>query len=436
MNACDLMVSAGSVVTVNSDNDVVENASVVVDKGRIVDILPTPQGLQEYRPARHLQRPGHILMPGLVNAHTHLAMNLFRGLADDLPLQPWLTEHIWPAEQRELSTDFVRTGTRLALVECVRAGVTCVNDMYFFPETTAEALIESGMRGSVGMLVIDFPSAWAKDAAMYFQKGLALHDNLRGNPLIGTCFAPHAPYSVQREHLEKIAIHSTELDVPVHIHVHETAKEVSDFVSSHGIRPLAMLADLGLLSPSLIAVHMTQLNMDEIETLAAHGVNIVHCPESNMKLASGAAPVGKLLVAGCNVAIGTDGAASNNDIDLLGELRTAGFLAKLIAEDATVCPAPELLRMATIDGAKALGIDDVTGSLETGKSADFIALDTAAPEMQPIHSVASQLVYATASRQVTDVWVAGKCLMDSGTLTQVDKDEIIADAVAWKNSFN
>lgn len=434
MKPCDLLISGGWLVSVNPQNDVLTDTSIVVTGGRIEAILPTAEAKRSYSPEKLVDRPDHILMPGLINAHTHLAMNLFRGMADDLPLESWLEHHIWPAEQRVMSAEFVKNGTRLALAESIRSGVTCVNDMYFFPDQVASVLDESGMRGLVGMLIIDFASAWAADSKTYFSKGIDLHDRLRSHSRINTCFAPHSTYAVAEENLKKIAVLATEMDVPVHIHLHETAAEIQRSVEQHGHRPLAIIENCGLLTPSLIAVHMTQLEQAEIALLAEQGVNIVHCPQSNMKLASGAAPIAELMQQGCNVALGTDGAASNNDLDMLGEMQSAGLLAKLTSNNAAACDAASLLRQATINGARALGIDSTTGSLEPGKAADIIAIDTMTPEMQPLHNIYSTLAYSTSRHNVTDVWVDGNSLMQSRQLTTLDCNSIVAEAQQWLQS--
>ena len=435
MKDCDLLINCGWVLTVNAQNQVLEDHAIVVVEGKIDALLPRETALQTYRPKTLLERSQHIVAPGLINAHTHLAMNLLRGYADDLPLMTWLQEKIWPLEQQHAGPEFVAAGTRLALAESIRAGVTCVNDMYFFAERTADELSKAGMRGRVGMLVLDFPSAWAKDADAYIQRGLELHDALRNNPRVATCFAPHAPYTVSRKHLERIRVLSTELDVPVHMHIHETAAEVAEFEAKHGLRPLQMLHDIGLLEPSLIAVHMTHLTEEEQALTTHHGVHVAHCPVSNMKLASGCAPVAALQESGCNVAIGTDGAAANNDLDLLAELRTASLLAKMQSGSAAACNASQSLRMATINGAKALGLDALTGSLEPGKAADFICVETQSPEMQPIYDPVSQLVYAAGRESVTDVYVDGNPLMNERQLLTLDLTQTIQDARQWADTL-
>ena len=395
----ELVIEAGTIMTVDSRDTVLAAHSVVIGDGRIVALLPHAEARTRFAGANFVDRRDHLLMPGLINAHTHLAMNLLRGFSDDQPLKSWLQEHIWPAEAAHMSVDFVRDGTELALAECLLGGVTTVNDMYFFPDTVAEACVAAGVRATVGLLVIDFPSAWASTVDGYFDRGLAVHDQWRGHPLIRTLFAPHAPYTVSHESLVRVATLSAELDIGVHIHVHETAGEVRDYENAHGKRPLQHLDEIGLLGAELLAVHMTQLTAADIARLAETGVQVVHCPESNLKLASGFCPVAALDAAGVNICIGTDGAASNNDLDLFGETRSATLLAKAVAQDASVIPARQALRMMTINAARALGIDAIAGSLEPGKAADIIALN---PDlgMLPMYDSSSQIAYATGRDRV------------------------------------
>ncbi len=426
-----LVVSARWVIPVEPEGAVLEDHAVVVEGSRIAAVLPAAEARARHPGAEHVALARHALLPGLINAHTHAAMTLLRGLADDLPLMTWLREHIWPAEARWVSEAFVHDGTLLALAEMVRGGTTCFNDMYFFPEVTARLASQAGVRAVVGMIVIDFPSAWARDADEYLDKGLALHDALKDDPLVTTAFAPHAPYTVADGVLERVRVLADELEVPVHMHVHETAAEVAEAVEATGRRPLARLDELGLLGPGLAAVHMTQLEPAEIGRLAETGVRVVHCPQSNMKLASGACPVAALQAAGVPVALGTDGAASNNDLDMLEELRTAALLGKLTAGDAAAVPAAAALRMATLDGARALGLEGETGSLVPGKSADLVAVDLADPATEPVHHPVSQVVYSAARGQVTDVWVAGRALLRERRLLTLDLDDIRARAAAW-----
>jgi 5-methylthioadenosine/S-adenosylhomocysteine deaminase len=374
----------------------------------------------------------HALIPGLINAHTHAAMNLFKGLADDLPLMDWLNKHIWPAEQKWVGEEFVADGTRLAIAEMIRGGTTCFNDMYFFPDITAQVSAAAGMRASIGMIVIDFPSSWAEDINAYFNKGLALHDEYRDHPLISTSLAPHAPYSVSDEPLNRVQMLSNELDIPVHMHVHETRDEISMGVEKYGKRPIARLHELNMLSPALNAVHMTQLEDDEITLIAENGVSVVHCPQSNLKLASGFCPVNKLAKAGINIALGTDSSASNNNLDMFEEMQLAAMLSKAVADDASAIPAQQVLEMATINGARALGIEQETGSLEIGKAADIAAIDLSAVNTQPVYNPVSQIVYAAHSEQVTDVWIAGKRVLKQGQLTTLDPIQLIEKANYWK----
>ena len=402
------LIRARWVVPVEPAGAVLEHHAVVVREDRIEALLPAADAESRYAGCPVIDLAGHVLIPGFVNAHTHAAMALMRGLADDQPLARWLSEHIWPAEARHVSAQFVRDGTLLACAEMLRAGVTCFNDMYFFPEAALEAVVEAGMRAALGMIVIEFPSSYASDPDDYLQKGLALRDRWREHPLLSFCLAPHAPYTVSDETFRKVATMLGEVYVPLHIHVHETEDEVTRSIAEHGVRPLARLHRLGLLGPGLIAVHCVHLAADEIELLARHGSSVVHCPSSNLKLASGFAPVAELLAAGVNVALGTDGAASNNRLDLMQEMRLAALLAKAVARDAQVMPAHQALRCATLGGATALGLDRRIGSIVAGKLADLVAIHLQGPEVAPCFDPVSDLVYSAGREHVSDVWVAGK----------------------------
>ena len=435
MKQIDTLLHSRWVIPIEPENTVLENHAVAIHEGRIVEILPTQSAKGSYQADNEIQLDKHAIMPGLVNSHCHAAMSLMRGLADDLPLMDWLQNHIWPAEQQHVSDNFVHDGCLLAFAEMLRSGTTCVNDMYFFPEASVRALETAGMRASVGLILIDFPSAYAQDADEYLNKGIELHDQLHNNTLITTTFAPHAPYTVSDTPLTRIATYAEELDIPIHMHVHETADEVNQGVEQTGMRPIERLDKLGLLSPRLLAVHMTQLTSEEIQRCADAGVHVLHCPESNLKLASGFCPVNDLQQAGVNVALGTDGAASNNDLDMFGEMRTAALLAKGVSADASALPAEAILRMATINGARALGLDNEIGSLEAGKSADIIAIDLSNLETQPIYNPVSQLVYSADRSCVTDVWVAGKHLLKDRILTTLDRDEILARARQWQTKL-
>ncbi|MGB1557911.1 MAG: TRZ/ATZ family hydrolase, partial [Oceanococcaceae bacterium] len=379
--------------------------------------------------------PNHVLLPGLVNAHMHLPMTLLRGVADDLPLMTWLQEHIWPLEGRLVNAEFCHDGARLGLAESLRGGVTCVNDMYFHPQATAAALDEFGMRGMVGMIVLDFPTPYADGPEAYFSQGRELHDSLRGHARIGTMFAPHAPYTVGDENLIRIRSLADELGVRVHMHVHETAQEVADAEQQNGRRPLRRLADLGLLNENLSAVHMTQLSAAEITAVAEAGTAVIHCPESNLKLASGFCPVAALREAGVSVALGTDGAASNNDLDLFGEMRTAALLAKGVSGRADAIPAAEALEMATLGGARALGLEDQIGSLEPGKQADLIALRLDQPETLPCFDVISQLVYAASRQQVEHAWVGGERRLRDRQIPGFAESRLQELALGWQEQI-
>lgn len=408
-----------------------ENHSIVIKEGNIVALLPQAEVAQRYNAAQVHHLDEHCIMPGLINNHSHTAMTLFRGLADDLPLKTWLNNHIWPTEQQFVGEAFVEAGSALAIAEMIRGGTTCFNDMYFFPDATARVVDSSGIRASLGIVIIDSPTNWAKDVNEYLHKGQALHDQYRHHPRITTNYAPHAPYTVSDKTLEAIIINAEELDLPIQMHIHETAEEVNDSIGLFSKRPLARLKGLGLLSPHLIAVHMTQLTEEEIDWCAEAGVHIVHCPESNLKLASGFAPIAGLIKRGVNVSIGTDGAASNNDLDMFAEMRLAALLAKGVARDPSVVPAYQALQMATINAAKSLGIDSLTGTLEIGKAADIIAVDLSEIETQPLYDLPSQLVYATSRDKVTDVWVAGKQLLKQRQLTTMNTQHISAQAQHW-----
>ena len=428
----DTLIHARWIIPVEPESVTYEYHSLAIDGGKIIDLLPTDLAKQKYQGTITENLQDHALLPGLINCHTHAAMTLMRGIADDLPLMDWLQHHIWPLEQKWMSEAFVKDGTDLAIAEMILGGTTCFNDMYFFPEITAGQAIQHGIRAKVGLIVIDFPTVWAQNSDDYIAKGLALHDQLRLSDLCTTAFAPHAPYTVSDEPLQKIKTLADELELPIHIHVHETLHEVEQAKMQTGLRPLQRLENLGLLNPSLIAVHMTQLTDKEISRFAESGAHIVHCPESNLKLASGFCPVARCLAAGINVALGTDGAASNNDLDMFGEMRTAALLGKAVAGDASAIPAMTALRMATINGAKALGLDDCCGSLTVGKAADVIAVDLSPLETQPLYCPVSQIVYAASRQQVTDVWVAGKRLLKQRQLTTISKDDLKEKIALWQ----
>jgi 5-methylthioadenosine/S-adenosylhomocysteine deaminase len=436
MPAPDLVVAARWVLPIAPENAALPDHAVAVSGGDIVAVIPADVARERYPAAQWVDLPRHALLPGLVNAHTHAAMTLLRGLADDLPLEPWLHEHIWPAEQRWLAPDFVRTGASLAAAEMIRGGTTCFADMYFFPDVTATVAAEAGLRAVIGMVVVEFPTAWADDPADYLRKGLAVRDAYRGHPRVAFAFTPHAPYSASDATLGHVRVLADELDLPILMHVHETRAEVARSVTEHARRPLRRLDDLGLLGPAFTAIHLTQLEPHEIDLLARRNASVIHCPESNLKLASGFCPVATLLQAGITVGLGTDGAASNNDLDMFGELRTMALLAKAVAGDAAAVPAATALRMATLDGARALGLADRIGSLEPGKAADLVAVDLHHPATQPVHHPISQLVYAAGRDQVTDVWIHGARVLADRRLATIDEEALLARAQEWRERLS
>jgi 5-methylthioadenosine/S-adenosylhomocysteine deaminase len=421
-------------VPVEPAGAILEDHAVAVSGGRIEAVLPAEEARRRFPAHEELQLGDHVRVPALVNAHTHAAMTLMRGLADDLPLMRWLEDHIWPAEKRHVSAGFVRDGTRLACAEMLRGGITCFNDMYFFPEAALEAALAAGMRSAHGVIVIEFPTAYASDAADYLRKGLDLRDRYRDEPLVSFCLAPHAPYTVADGTLKEVAKLSAELDLPVHIHLHETRDEIERSVAEHGVRPLERLARLGLLSPNLLAVHAVHLEPAEIAELGRHGCSVAHCPSSNLKLASGFAPVAAMLESSINVAIGTDGAASNNRLDMFQEMRTAALLAKAVSGDAQAMPAHAALRAATLGGAQALGLAHTTGSIVPGKAADLVAVALRGPELEPCYDVASHLVYAAGREHVTHVWVAGELRVSEGKLQENESSRLDTNVQLWQNS--
>ena len=426
----DLLLLPTWLVPVEPAGVVLKDHALGIRDGQIAFIGPRSEtGRFEAAEVREL--PGCLLTPGLINAHGHAAMTLFRGMADDLPLMTWLQEHIWPAEGRWVDEDFVRDGTNLAIAEQLKGGITCFSDMYFYPKIASECVHEAGIRAQIAIPLLDFPIPGARNFDEALHLGVELFGDLRHHPRISIALGPHAPYTVNDVNLEKVRVIAEELDAAIQMHVHETATEVQQAQDQHGERPLARLARIGLLGPRLQAVHMTQVSDEDLALLVESNTSVVHCPESNLKLASGFCPVERLWLAGVNVAVGTDGAASNNDLDLLGETRTAALLAKAVAGSASALDTHRALRMATLNGARALGLDNITGSLEIGKAADLVAFDLSGLAQQPIYDPVSQLIYASGRDCVKHVWVAGKALLDDRRLTRMDEQALHATAVAW-----
>lgn len=426
----DLLLLPTWLVPVEPAGVVLKEHGLGIRDGRIAFIGPRAAALK-LAATETRELPGMLLSPGLINAHGHAAMSLFRGLADDLPLMTWLEKHIWPAEAKWVDEAFVRDGTDLAIAEQLKGGITCFSDMYFYPKVASDCVHNSGMRAQIAIPILDFPIPGASSADEAIRQGIELFGDLKHHPRIKITFGPHAPYTVCDDNLEKIRVIAEELDAAIHMHVHETAFEVQQAVEKTGERPLARLGRLGLLGPRFQAVHMTQISEDDLALLVESNTSIIHCPESNLKLASGFCPVERLWQAGVNVAIGTDGAASNNDLDLLGETRTAAMLAKAVAGSATALDAHRALRMATLNGARAMGLESEMGSLEVGKAADIVAFDLSGLAQQPIYDPVSQLIYATGRDCVKHLWVAGKQLLDDRQLTRMDEQQLTATAIAW-----
>jgi 5-methylthioadenosine/S-adenosylhomocysteine deaminase len=436
MESVDTLVSARWVIPVEPDARVLENHAVAIRDGRIVDVLPAEDARLRYDPAELLDRRHHVLLPGLVNAHTHAAMVLLRGRAENLPLDPWLRKAVGPLERRWVDPEYVRDGTDLAIAEMLRCGITCFADMHLWPDVVAGAAAAAHIRTSVGLIVTETATSWASTADEYIDRGMRLRDEYRGDPLVCTHFAPHAPYSVSDATVRRIRRLADELDLPVAMHLHETSREIEHSLEQHGRRPLARLAALGLASPQLVAIHMTQVDPEDLDTLAAAGVSVVHCPESNLKLGAGVCPVARLLGRGVRVALGTDGAASNNDLDLLAEARIAGLVSAGVGAAPGELVASDLLRMSTLEGARTLGLGEVTGSLVPGKWADLCCIDLREPRSWPVHDVPTAIVYAVSSRQVTDTWVAGRRLLADGRLISIDESAVLDRAAAWSERLD
>ncbi|MFI8374091.1 TRZ/ATZ family hydrolase [Pseudomonas helleri] len=426
----DLLLLPTWLVPVEPAGVVLKDHGVGIEGGRIVFIGPREEALK-HTAIETRELPDMLLSPGLINAHGHAAMTLFRGMADDLPLMTWLQDHIWPAEGKWVDEDFVRDGTDLAIAEQLKGGISCFSDMYFYPKTATERVHNSGIRAQIAIPILDFAVPGASSADEALRQAIELFGDLKYHPRIKIAFGPHAPYTVSDENLEKVRVIADELDATIQMHVHETAFEVQQSIEVYGERPVARLARLGLLGPRFQAVHMTQISDEDLSQLVENNASVIHCPESNLKLASGFCPVERLWLAGINVAVGTDGAASNNDLDLLGETRTAALLAKAVANSATALDAHRALRMATLNGARALGLESEIGSIELGKAADLVAFDLSGLAQQPVYDPVSQLIYATGRDCVKHLWVAGKHLLNNGKLTRMDEQQLCATAKAW-----
>ena len=437
----DLIIEARWLIPIIPKNSLLSNQAVVIHSGVIIAVCSIDDSQSRYSAIETIQLNNHVLMPGFINLHTHAAMNLMRGLADDLPLMPWLEQHIWPAEQKMLSESFVHDGTLLACAEMLRGGITTFNDMYFYPESAAEATIKAGMRANLGLVVLEFATQYANNSESYINKGTQARDALKNEPLISFSFAPHAPYTVSDETFATLNTLSAQINIGVHTHLHETIAEITHSEQAYGMRPVARLAKLGLLGASTTFAHCVHLNAIEVQMLAENGCSIAHCPSSNLKLASGIAPIAEYLIAGINVGLGTDGAASNNRLDMFTEMRLAALLAKGLSGDATAVSAHQALEMATINGAKALGLDDKIGSIEVGKLADLSAIKLEDINMQPCFDVISHLVYVAEREQISHVWVSGdlkyhKPNNNAGIYSNIEPQELVDIVSKWQTKID
>ncbi len=431
----DILINAGWLIPVVPRNTVLRGCSVAIHEGKIIALLPSGEAQQRFNAVRQYNLTDSLLIPGLINAHGHSAMTLLRGYADDQSLHTWLNESIWPAEGRWMSEEFVYDGAELAIAEMLLGGTTCFNDMYFFPDQTARAARKNNIKCQLAFPVLEFPSAWARNADEYIHKGLALRDELRDDSRISIAFGPHAPYTVNDLALEKIATLAGELDAPIHIHLHESANEIAQSMAEHGRRPIERLQQLGLLTPLTQCVHMTQLIASDIALLSESGSHVIHCPTSNLKLGNGFCPLEALQETGINIALGTDSAASNNDLNMLSEARNAALIAKGVSGNPELLPAHEALELATINSARALGIDHETGSIEVGKAADLVAINLANIASQPLYNALSQLIYTDCTRHISHTWVDGKLLVENGQLLNIDQDELISKAQNWQTKI-
>lgn len=431
ITAADIRINARWLIPIEPAGMVLEHQAVIIQGARIAAVLPVAQADCEFRTRETIDLPHHVVMPGLINMHGHAAMSLFRGMADDLPLMTWLNDHIWPAEGRFVSEQFIADGTQLAMAEMLRTGTTTFSDMYFFPEIVAQMAHDAGMRAQVCFPLLDFPTIWGTGPDEYLSKGEALIDTWKGDDYIMPAIGPHAPYTVSDSPLAEAVALSERTGARMQIHLHETEFEITEAIEKQEKRPIERLAELGALGERTQCVHMTQVSDSDIALLADTGAHVIHCPESNLKLASGLCPVQKLKKSGVNLAIGTDGAASNNDLDLFGESRTAAMIAKVAANDAAALSAHETLQMATLNGAKALGREHELGSLVAGKLADIIAVDLSDPFIQPVYDPASHLVYSNHGRAVTHSWINGIPQVQDGKLTRIDVPDLMLRVKSW-----
>jgi 5-methylthioadenosine/S-adenosylhomocysteine deaminase len=430
-----VIISASWIFTSCTEGQLLSDYAVVIENDKVVDLVPQNKVFDEYETDNTYQLTDHILIPGLINAHTHAAMSLFKGFADDLPLEDWLNNHIWPAEKKFVNSSFVKDGSILALSEMIKSGVTTFNDMYFFPDATADAVKELGVRSNIGLVVLDFPTNYATDPEDYLLKGFEFRDKWRNEELITTSIAPHAPYSVSDEAFTLINTYSEELSINIHTHLHETKWEIEDSIDRYGMTPVQRLNKLGIIGPSLMAAHCVHLNEQDMAILAKNKVSIVHNPSSNMKLGSGVADIAKMLKQNISICLGTDSSASNNRLDIMEEMRLAALLIKGNTRSPELIPAKEAIKMATINGAKALGLDSKIGSIEKNKKADLVAIDLSTIENQPIYNPLSTLVYSSSRSDVSYVWINGKIKLRDKKLVEIDEEVIVRMAKKWQKKL-
>lgn len=432
----DLMIETKWVVTASLEQPLLQNTTVVINQQKILAILPIEAAKAQFSSTDLVILDSHVLMPGLINLHTHAAMSLMRGLADDKPLMTWLNDYIWPAEQAVVTVQYVKDASLLSAAEMLAGGTTCFNDMYFYPEATYEASNQAGIRANLGLVVIDFKTNYANDAEDCLKKGVDVHAQLAGQSLVTTSLAPHAPYTVSDTSFERILSYADQMDLTIHTHLHETLNEITESEKVYGVRPIERLQNIGLLGSNLTAAHVVHCNTEEMALLAEYGCHVAHCPSSNLKLGSGVAPVSQLLASDVNIGLGTDGVASNNRLDMFAEMRLAALLAKGVNQDATALPAQKAVEMVTINAAKAVGLDKKIGSIEIGKEADLTAIDLSDLSVSPCYDPISHLVYACGREHVTHTWVAGNLRYNRGKFTNIDAMEITAIIDRWQPKLN
>jgi 5-methylthioadenosine/S-adenosylhomocysteine deaminase len=431
----DLLIEARWIIPVEPDNVVLENHSIAVDKGTIVAILQHTEAQLRFSPRQYKQLPQHIVIPGLINLHSHAATALLRALRTGLPPMEWRPNPIWPADAKQLSAQFVHDGTRLACAEMLRGGITCFNDQYFFPKASARAALSAGMRAAIGLLAVDFPTSYASDADDYLDKGLAARDELRDETLLSFCLAPHSPATADDRSLARVLTLAEQCELPIHMHLHESKSEIEQSLKRYGRRPIERLRRLGLLSPNLIAAHATHLSDEEIALLAEHGCSIAHCPSASLQQASGGAALAALTQKGVNGGLGTDGEDSNNRLDMFQEMRLAALLTKGGGDHGQTTGAARALRMATLGGAQALGLDAKIGSIGVGKAADLCAINANDIALAPCYNALSLVVYSAGREHVSDVWIAGQIRFADGRLLEASEIELIKLAALWQNQI-